>query len=334
MALELVQSIAPCYTYSRSGETINMVLHFFYVPQQDIYLSYILFRCDWPYWSMDRIAWNAVDGTINSTNTARELSYGLPFTSAAIGLGGYNHFYTTGNGFLDVREIDWISHSFTGWSCYDWTGRNPTVFRKAIVNRNDKVIAGSATWPLLYIYNYETHALMWQVALSNIPEYLCYESNEHLWAIYGNGLLAKINYRLGQHELLTKISTESDDIRYFCAFDTQRKLMTILRWKTDEGGVCRLRLEIYKPVPQAAIITAPVPVNSLKAGEKITFSGHVLGNAGEGITSRTVGAALTSPATGKLSAGRTLTGLNGSFELEYIAGLNNYVETLTVSTEV
>ena len=94
-----------------------------------------------------------------------------------------------------------------------------------------------------------------------------------------------------------------------------------------------MQLEFYNPVPQAQVITAPVPVNSLEAGRQITFAAHVLGDAGEGIASQAVTASLATPTNGQLSAGRVFTGLNGSFSLGY-TGPDNAAETLTVSTEV
>lgn len=359
MALKLIDTVAPCYEYeayngSTGGrylynpslitpprhyiETITAIKQFFYDPLKDVLVSFVTKSyLYWPGWRFGRLVWNAVDGSQNDTYTLGA-DAGLLFShwTSDICVGGYDKFYATGAAFLEVKEVDWVKQNWPGWQCYDWAGRSPSVFMHAVVNRADSIVAGISSGPRLYIYNYETHALLGQVIILDHAYNITYESDTHLWAAHATGQLAKINYRTYRHEMLSRVKDPAPtDLSYRCAFDTRRKRLAILRHKPDDTyGACQLQIEFYQPVPQAQLITDPVPVNSLQAANQITFSAHVLGDAGEGIASQAVTAELAAPAAGQLVSGQLTTGQNGGVDLGYLAPEDNAAETLTVATEV
>lgn len=360
MALKLIGTVAPCYTYEPySGstgwysvyhpelitpprayvETIDRLSQFFYDPVKDVYVAFMwLEYAFWPSWRFYCLVFNGADGSLNTTYT--DYSPGIFFSAWTnhISIGGYDKFYATGNSFLDVREIDWQAGTWTGWQCYDWAGRNPPVFNQAIVNRTDTLVVGQCLGASFSVYNYETHALIGQVSVLNsfLNGYMSYENDTYFWVVFGNGRIAKINYQSLRYEMLSAIASPAPtDISYRCAFDTNRKRLAILRHQPDAAdGACQVQLEFYQPVPQAQIITAPVPVNPLTAGTRITFSAHVLGDAGEGIAAKAVTATLATPTVGALTSGRLLTGSNGAVDLTYVAPTDNAAETLEVSTEI
>lgn len=359
MALQLIDTVAPCFDYEAyvgnprgyyvyALELISPPRHyveslispkqFFYDPVEDVYVAYAtLDYAFWPSWRMYRLVWNGADGSLNEEYTDNSNIFFAHWTNH-ISVGGYDKFYATGNSFLDVKEISWKANTWSGWTCFDWAGRTPPVFHQAIVNRKDKIVVGNSLSSVFYIFNYETHALLGKIGslYTTNRGYMSYESDTHFWVAYSTGQLAKINYSTRRHEMLScVVSPDPEDISYRCAFDTSRKRLAILRHKPDAAdGACRLQLEFYQPVPQASVITAPVPVHSLAAGERINFSAHVLGDAGEGIASQAVAATLALPAAGQLVTGRLTTGLNGSVNITYQAPDDNAAETLTVSTEV
>jgi hypothetical protein len=357
MALELIDTVAPCFDYQpytgnpggyyvyNSGlitpprqyvETINYLKQFFYDPVEDLYVAFASFSyAFWPSWRFYRIVWDGSDGALNTEYTTGNAALIFSHWTNQVSVGGYDKFYATGNSFLEVKEIDWQAQTWTGWKCYDWAGRNPSVFSHAIVNRTDQIVAGIGSSPMLYIYNYGTQELLGKVAILDHGQYMTYENDQLLWITHASGQLAKVNYQTRRHEMLSRVAgVSADDITYLCAFDTNRKRLAILRHKKDAAdGACQMQLEFYNPVPQAQVITAPVPVNSLEAGRQITFAGHVLGDAGEGIASHSVTASLATPTNGQLSAGQVFTGLNGSFSLGY-TGPGGSSETLIVETEV
>lgn len=359
MALQLIKTIAPCHQYElhdfdaplpwltynewliapprKYNASINRISQFFYAPVEDVYVVFlwtsILF---WPGWDFYRVAWNASDGSVNEQYTGHE-GANLFFShwTGPISVGGYNKFYAPGAAYLEVKEVDWITSTWPGWKCFDWADRYPPCFSFAIVNRADKIVAGIAASPVIYIFNYETHELLGKVAIRDCGYSMAYESDKHLWVSHTTGELAKINYQTRRHEMLSKIENPtSEDLSYRCAFDTKRKILTILRHKSDAAdGACRLQLEFYNPVPRAKILTAPVPLSTLQAGNKITFAAHVLGDGGEGIASQAVAAELAEPAAGTLDSNQLWSGLNGAVEVGYNAK-EDAVETLILSTEV
>ena len=100
MALELIDTVAPCFNYQpytgNTGgyyvydpglitpprqyvETINYLKQFFYDPVEDLYVAFASFSyAFWPSWRIYRIVWNGADGALNSEYTTGNAAYFFP----------------------------------------------------------------------------------------------------------------------------------------------------------------------------------------------------------------------------------------------------------------
>ena len=318
------------------AESIKNIKQFFYSPAYDRYVAYAtLDYVYWPGWRMKRYTFYGRNGRLAGV-TNMDVLFSL--WTNHISAGGENLCYGTGAAFLDVREVDWHNNTWGGFKCYDWEGRQPPVFHQAIVNRNDALVVGNGLDLYFHVYDFVQHELKGRIASlwTTYNSYMCYESDSHFWVVYGTGQLIKINYKTYKYELISKVQDpEPTDISYRCAFDTNRRRLAVLRHKPDgDEGSCRVRLELYHPVPQPSLITAPVPVNQLRGGAEICFAGHVLGDGGEGIAASAVTASLADPAHGSLQSGLIRTGSNGAYHVSYHAPDANIADTLNVETNV
>ena len=153
----------------RPGNTLKPIAYlkqFFYDPVEDVYVAFAsLHYAFWPSWRMYRMVWNGADGSLEPKYTPGNAGIFFSHWTNHISVGGYDKFYATGNSFLDVKEIDWKAQTWTGWQCYDWAGRNPSVFSPRHSQPHRQIVAGIGSSPVLYIYNYETQALLGKVAI-------------------------------------------------------------------------------------------------------------------------------------------------------------------------
>jgi hypothetical protein len=304
-------------------ESVSSISHFFYEPSNDYLVAYITFTQDpWPGWSTARFCWQAEDGSFVERSGAGII--GMAWTCHAA-MGSYNKIYTTWNSGSTIDEIKWdtLGKPEGGWSINPWNWNPQTLFRYAVVNREDNLIAGVGSWNLE----------VWDIsgppsrrALMRLPYtlgYLTYQSRNILWVITSTGIICKANYKLNppRWEMMSKVQDPTPDaLNYLAAWDPKRARLAVLRQLPDDlDGSCRSRFEFYRPLVKVAGLTDPVPVGRHRAGDKLEFVAHLYGDAGEGITPYKIHASLNAPALGTLLGPETATGRNGAASFFYQA---------------
>jgi hypothetical protein len=186
--------------------------------------------------------------------------------------------------------------------------------------------------------------------VSGTPEYLgavpvpadaiydvAYENEQYFWVSMAGGYLMKVDYKNVRVEFFSQLpDVDADDRRYLIAWDQLRGRLAVLRQKTDDPttGACRCTLEFYRPIGKAALLSDPVPVNSLRAGKHIPFIFHLLGTAGEPIAPYTIQAALDTPAKGALLSGFARSGVGGMGTVEYQASMVTGQDTLQLQATI
>lgn len=319
-------------------EALTSVMDFFYEPGNDYLVAYsFLDIIDWPGWAALRFTWDAGSGKFlgRADAIAGNMAY-----AGGLGLGSYKKIYGMNTSDYQIRELDWDSLGYGGGWSIDPSAWSPTVdFGRAMVNREDSLLAGidAATGRQLLVYSFSgTPILQGQLHLPDSLGYLTYEDRYSCWIITQSGLIAKARYNRTppRWEMLSAVQDPtSDATAYFCAFDTKRKRLAVLRQRPDAAdGACQSQLEFYWPVYQASAITDPVPLTPLRAGQDVKFAAHLIGAAGEGVASRTLNVSLASPANGEIRTPSAPVDLNGVATILYRASQAG-ADTLQLSVE-
>jgi hypothetical protein len=345
MSLWLIETISPIFSYNLwdgiihplpgqhyndwlitppriFDENINSIKHFFYEAGGDRLVAFMLFNIyHWPGWACWRYEWNAGDGSF-----IRRVAAGITAYAWAnhAGAGSYNHIYTTYNANTKIHEVPyntlWPDDAHMWWiNPYTWNPK--TVFNHAVVNREDNLIAGVGTWDLEVWDISGTPVRIGKMRLPNILGYMSYENQKLLWIITKDGLIAKANYQIPRWEMLSSVQNPAPDaINYFCAFDSKRKRLAVLRQRPDAvNGQCQCQFEFYRPLIKVEEngLTDPVPVTRILAGDSARFVAHIHGTQGEGITPYPVDAALQVPVQGEVLSPVATSELNGVVTFRY-----------------
>lgn len=321
MALYPIKIVAPCLNYNLWDgvtytaynqylitppriyeEAINSVAHFFYEPSNDCLVAYMQFdTIHWPSWGAYLFKWKADTGEfIGREETS---IFNIAWANKA-GVGSYNHIYTTMKPNSKINEVPW--NDLIGWESGMWsvdpsTWTPPSIYSHALVNRIDGIVCGISSMNLDIWDISSTPTRTAQMRLPNTLGYLTYENRENLWLVTNDGLIAKANYQMARWEMLSAVQDPSPDaIDYLCAFDTKRKRLAVFRRRPDAtDGACQCQLEFYRPLCRVAQLTDPVPVSPLRAGEKVRFVAHLIGDTGEGIASYLINGELLEPVSGE-----------------------------------
>jgi len=319
-------------------EAINSVGHFFYEPGGDLLVAYMIFDTyHWPSWACWRYEFSAETGAFIKRSQAGIISMAW---ACHAGMGSYNKTYTTMNSTTRIYEVPWdsLSPGAGMWSVDPYTWNPKTIFRYAVVNREDNLIAGVGSWTLEVWDISGIPVRRAQMRLPNVLGYLAYESRDNLWLITQDGLVAKANYRVNppRWEMLSSVQNPSPDAKnYLVAFDTKRRRLAVFRQRPDaEDGSCQCQLEFYRPLYKVAGLTDPVPVSRLRAEEKVLFVAHLYGDNGEGVSPYTVNATLEEPVGGRLLTPFAGTELNGAASFRYQAPAASCTEKLKLSSTI
>ena len=283
-------------------ESLNSIRHFFYDPGADKLVGFAQFNTyKWPSWAVWRYEWDPISGA--DLNRIPSNIFAMSWANRA-GAGSYNAIYTTWNTNYKISQVNasTLAPDSGMWEIDPWTWNPQRVFNFAVVNRENKVIAGIAFW---YLETWDisgTPTLKGQLRLPQSTGYLSYEDRRHCWIITQNGLIAKANYQIPRWEMLSSVQDPSPDaITYLCAFDTKRKRLAVFRQRPDaEDGACQCQIEFYYPLYRVAGLTEPVPVSRLRAGDLVRFVAHLYGDTGEGVASYLLNGELLEPVTGQL----------------------------------
>ncbi|RJR45465.1 MAG: hypothetical protein C4567_03155 [Deltaproteobacteria bacterium] len=322
MALYPISVKAPCLTYHLwdgvapfihyndylvtpprvYDESLNSLGHFFYDPGTDKLVGFATFSIyHWPGWAVYRYEWDPVTGAFLGRSPAS--IFAMAWANHA-GPGSYGAIYTTWRSCYAISEVksSTLTHASGMWEINPWTWNPQRIFNFAVVNRENKIIAGVGSW---YLETWDisgTPFLKGQLRLPQPLGYLAYEDRKHCWAITKNGLIAKANYQIPRWEMLSSVQDPSPDaVNYLCAFDTKRKRLAVFRQRPDaEDGACQCQLEFYYPLYRVAGLTEPVPVSRLRTGDLVRFVAHLYGDTGEGVASYLLHGELLEPATGQL----------------------------------
>lgn len=352
MALTVVQTIAPCVNYGEWNgdiepynpylvtaprhymESINSISSFFYEPGNDILVAYVtLDIIYWPGWAVFLYKWDAGTGDY----LGRQVVWS-PYLRNA-GIGSYNKIFgeMSSDSHYHLYELNWQTLQHEGGIVIDSSSwPSPGLQGAAVINLEDNLLVGINSLDLLVWSLGSSPAVQGQLRLPNTLAYLAYENRDNCWVIMQGGLIAKANYKRTppRWEMLSAVQNPaSDATNYLCLYDTKRLRLVVLRQRPDAAdGACRCQLEFYRPIYQATSITDPVPISPLRPGGPVQFVSHLLGAAGEGVSSRTLNASLVSPAVGQLLSPSATVELNGAAVLHYVANQAGD-DTLQLSVE-
>jgi hypothetical protein len=356
MALQLIKEVPNCFPYTLWDgvpaaynaylvappriyqEEIGGISLFYYDPARDrLCVWAVLNTYHWPGWAVRRYDFDAETGAfLGSTGE----NIGPIAWVAYASLGSYGSIYTTWRSEFAIKEVnlDNMSHDAGMWSIDPATWSPPTIFSKAIVNREDGLIVGVLDWNLEIWDISGAPVKQGSLRLPSTLGYLAYESRQIGWVITANGLVGKFNYFMNppRWEILSSVQNPEPTTKgYYVAFDTKRNRLAVLRWLPDAvDGACQSRLEFYRPLYLVAGLTDPVPVTKLRTGEKVRFVAHLYGSSGEGVSTYPVRGALTEPAAGALLTPITMAVQSGAATLRYQAPEAAATETLALSATV
>jgi len=321
-------------------QTINSIPNFFYEPGADKIIAHIILSTTyWPGWDARRYEFSAEDGSwvnreavLNRDPDTFTGIWGAAWTRAAT-MGSFNKIYACRNSETKIREISWRSADPVngGWYVDPWTWNPKSTYNFAVVNRVDNILAGVSSWTLDCWKNIDSTPQKYgTLRLPNMLDYLAYESRRNCWGITKDGAILKIDYQIPRYEGISLVQNPSPGAKgYRITFDTKRKQVVVLRWLPDAtDGTCQCRLEFYYAVSKPAILTQPVPVTPLKAGERIMLVSHLVGDGGEGLTPYNIEAEMVPPVEGYLRTPVSGTELNGQACFVYQAPWETCTETI------
>uniref|UniRef100_A0A7C3Z0V1 Uncharacterized protein n=1 Tax=Desulfobacca acetoxidans TaxID=60893 RepID=A0A7C3Z0V1_9BACT len=327
-------------------QTTNDVANFFYEPGNDRLIAHLLLNTTyWPGWDARRYEFDAEtgkwlnrDSVLNRSSDSWIGIWGAAWTRDAT-MGSFNKIYACRNSETAIREISWRSAEPVegGWWVDPYTWNPKSIYSFAVVNRVDGLLAAASSWTLDCWRNIGTTPERFaQLRLPNVLNYLAYESRRNCWGITRDGIIVKADYQIPRWEMTSQVQNPAADARgYYITYDTKRKQAVVFRWLPDAAdGACRSQLEFYYPVVKATLLTQPVPVTSLKAGERVMLVSHLVGDAGEGVTPYTVEGELLPPAEGYLATPVSGTEFNGRACFIYQAPWQTCTETLKVSANI
>jgi hypothetical protein len=353
MGLWPLSALAPCLSYHPWGgmaypynpylvtppriydEAIRSISDFFYEPGNDILVAFMQFDINaWPGWAAYRYKFNADTGAFIERQAAS--IYTMAWHNHA-GVGSCNTIFTTMRSSTTIHQVPWdtLTPQAGMWQADPHTWNPASTYNFALVNLIDGILAGVSSWNLdLWNLN-PTPRLRLSMRLPDTLGYLAYEDRNNLWLITHGGLVAKANYRLGRWEMLSTVQNPSPDaINYLCAFDTRRKRLAVFRQRPDAAdGACQCQIEFYRPLCRVGLLTDPVPVSPLRAGEKVRLVAHLVGDSGEGIGGYLVNAELLDPAQGECLTPVAGTELCGAVTFRYRAPAAG-TDTLKISATV
>jgi len=374
MSLWHVQTVAPCMEYIELGracytttpplwgpdgliynghlitcprhykQTTNDVANFFYEPGNDRLVAHIILSTTyWPSWDVQRYEFSAEDGSwLNREEVLARQAFigiwGAAWTRDGT-MGSFNKIYACRNSETAIREISWRTAEPVsgGWWVDPYTWNPKSIYGFAVVNRVDNHFAGIGSWTLDCWRNLgATPERFGQLRLPNTLGYLAYESRNYCWVVTKDGGILKADYQVPRWEMISTVQNPTADARnYYITYDTRRKRVVVFRWREDApDGACRNQLEFYYPMVEAGQLTQPVPVTSLRAGNRIILAAHLIGDAGEGVTPYTVEGELIEPVEGRLVTPFSGTELNGRVCFQYQAPDQACTETLMLQVSV
>jgi hypothetical protein len=328
--------LVTCPRHYQESTKLNGI-KFFYDPGADKYRAFFnLETMFWPGWGQRRYDFLASTGQQTLEDAAYQSIINMPYTNM-VSMGSYNALYATKNSEYLVRQVDPKSLATGIWSCDPWSWTPRSLYAFAIVNRVDGYFAGVSSWVIDHWRNLNSTPTKFAVTrLPSTLSYMCYENRNYLWIICKDGTICKVDYQIPRYEMISTVQNpESDALGFAIAYDTKRKRICVLRIRPDAAdGACQHQLEFYTPMIKATYLTAPVPINSLRSGNKVTFVSHLRGDAGEGATPYTVNAELAEPDIGRLSTPFSGTELSGRVSHQYLAPNDPCTDTIELSVEI
>lgn len=336
---------APCFHYS-GAETCPVLFgsDFFYDPGSD--------RLIYHSWFDKPLAFKRYDFDAATGLQLGEL-YGVPMAGFVSKLhyitdvrnmttGSYGKIYAWRAVFAEKYvsyEIDPITlmPATGGYVLYPyyWTGNR--IYFGSVINREDNIYLGIVGKYLELWRNINSTPVRYAVLLfpSDIS-YVAYESRNYCWVILKNGIIAKIDYQIPRYEMISQVDDPGlSTLNYMVTFDTKRHRVVVFRERPNAwDGACQHQLEIYYPMVKPYVITQPVPVTSLRGGNRVLLAANLIGDAGEGMTPYTVHGGMVPPVEGRLVTPFAVTGLNGQVCFQYQAPNAACTETLQLSVTV
>lgn len=349
MSLWLVEEKAPCFDYIDFGscfeetpvgwvdgrlwysgelvtcpkhylQTTGSIPHFYYDPGEDCIKMLVIYTTVYyPSWDVQLLKFSPDDGSwLNRAEVLARTSFagiwGVAYTNHAT-MGSYNKIYATRNETTRIVEVDqWLQPVVGGWGVSPQTWTPPGIYGFAVVNRQDQLLTGASSWFLDHWRNINsTPEKIGTTKLPSTVSYMCWESRNYLWVISPDGSIHKVDYQVPRYEMLSTVQNpQVTSTGFRITFDTKRKRVVVLRMMPDDTeGACQHRLEFYYPMVKPVGLTKPVPINSLRSGNPISFVSHLYGAAGEGVTPFTVNAELAPGAVGALKTPFAGTERNG-----------------------
>lgn len=366
MSLWPVQTISPCITY-RSGtcvpppgpasgynkylltcprsyrETVLPTLSagFFYAPGVDRLIYHTaLNKVEWPSWDAKRYEFDAATGALVGASSGEWVGiWGIAYTKNATA-GSLGKIYACFASNTKIQEVSYSSLQPVagGWWVDPYKNWNPkSIYQYAMVNQIDNLMVAAQNWTLDLWRNISTTPERWAtLRLPNVISSICYESRKYCWVITVDGVILKANYLIPRWEMISTVQDPSaDTLKYLITFDSKRNRVVVLRIRSDAAdGACQIQLEFYYPMVKPATLTQPVPVTSLRSGNRVLLAANLIGDAGEGLTPYTVTGAMAPPVEGYLVTPFSGTEMNGRVCFQYQAPDIACTETLQLSVTV
>ncbi|MBM4286890.1 MAG: hypothetical protein FJ135_01860 [Deltaproteobacteria bacterium] len=326
-------------------QTTSSIGHFYYDPGADMLRAIILYNTTyWPSWDAQRLDFVAETGEWFNREAvlARQVFvgvWGTAWTGKAT-MGSYNKIYAPMKTSTEIKELNSLTMEAVagGWSVNPYTWNPKSQYGFAVVNRVDNLLAGVGSWTMDCWSGIDaTPVRFGQLRLPNVLDYLAYENRNYCWGITKDGVIVKADYKIPRWEMISTVQNPAADARgYAITFDTRRKRVVVFRWRQDAAdGACQNQLEFYYPMVNPARLTQPVPVTSLRAGNRIILVSHLIGDAGEGLSPYTVEGEMAAPVEGQLITPFTNTERSGKAAFQYQAPPDGPVtETLKINTTV
>lgn len=311
------------------------VMAFYYYPATDAYYMVSMNRTKaYPGWSAKRYIFTA-DGALSSSI---DFSFWNAHYTDNVVPGEDGNVYVTRNDQLFVYSANGETLGLTGWVTNDWRTSHPELWKQhsfAYLVPSSHVMVGSGGGTI-DVYDYTTPSLLRSIPCISVVSSMAGESKDCLWLSHQNSLLAKVNFTVGRYECVTSINyRDITNVReVHIAFDSKRKRIAVFLERTDDvTGACRHLIQFYNLIPQPGILTDPVPLQELKAGEYTSMDVSLLGEAGEPVSGRQITLSLEEPSTGHLGTSLITTAANGQATFGYTPASMGGTDTITATVE-
>jgi len=316
-------------------EELLSICGFYYSgpPDDCFYLWTLHNQYYWPSWSVNRYKFDAATGNLLERFDAQSI-FSVVYIDS-VQLADLNHCYATWRNTMMVGQVDNTSLADQGsqWSFNSWNWTPQRHFDRYVVNRVTDTVLGSSGFVLeIWTDVRGTPRQIYGQKLPTTVSNIAYESNEYAWVLLSTGQILKVNWGTNPRvEMFSSIqSPDPTDRQRLLAYDSLRRRLAIYRWKPNASdGSAQSQIDFYQTIAKPFALTAPVPVNTCRAGGITQFVANVTGSMGEGFVGQQGVVSLVSPKNhGVILSPNPVSMMNGSMLISYQAPSSPYDEEI------